>query len=139
MVLVRVLFVAGFGPVSARPALSRRLYQDLLALNLQVEGDYLHTESLGGSKHFAVWSLSDAAQSCFGEPAWPPDIPIPQAWIEFEVEDLEQASAELREAGCRPLVNDMTEPWGQRVTRFLSPEGLLAALVHTPWLRQPGS
>ncbi|PLP37801.1 glyoxalase, partial [Klebsiella variicola] len=26
-------------------------------------------------------------------------------------------------------------PWGQTVTRLLSPEGLLAGLTVTPWLR----
>ncbi|MDA8116857.1 MAG: glyoxalase [Actinomycetota bacterium] len=136
---MKVLFVAGFGPVSSQPADSRRLYRDLLSLDLQAEGDYLHTEALGGSKHFAIWPLTDAAQSCFGKPSWPADIPIPQAWIEFEVEDLDHASTELRDAGYLPLVDAVTEPWGQRVTRFLSPEGLLAALVETPWLRQSAS
>ena len=136
---MKVLFVAGFGPVSSQPADSRRLYRDLLSLDLQAEGDYLHTEALVGSKHFAIWPLTDAAQSCFGKPSWPADIPIPQAWIEFEVEDLDHASTELREAGYLSLVDVVTEPWGQRVTRFLSPEGLLAALVETPWLRQSAS
>lgn len=136
---MQVLFIAGFGPIASQPAESRTLYQDAMALRLKADGDYLHTESLPGAKHFAVWPLSDAAQSCFGSPSWPSELAVPQAWIEFEVDDLDQASAELGAKGYKLLTTAVMEPWGQRVTRFLSPEGLLAALVNTPWLRQSDS
>jgi len=33
------------------------------------------------------------------------------------------------------LVSEKVEPWGQTVTRMLSPEGLLVGLNYTPWLR----
>ena len=29
------------------------------------------------------------------------------------------------------------EPWGQTVTRLLSPEGILIGITLTPWLRTP--
>ena len=136
---MQVLFIAGFGPIASQPAESRTLYRDAMALRLKADGDYLHTESLPGAKHFAVWPLSDAARSCFGSPSWPSELAVPQAWIEFEVDDLDQASAELGAKGYKLLTTAVMEPWGQRVTRFLSPEGLLAALVNTPWLRQSDS
>ncbi len=34
-------------------------------------GGYLHTEGLEGAKTFALWPLSQAAQSCFGKDSWP--------------------------------------------------------------------
>ncbi len=136
---MQVLFIAGFGPIASQPAESRTLYRDAMALRLKADGDYLHTESLPGAKHFAVWPLSDAAQSCFGSPSWPSELAVPQAWIEFEVDDLDQASAELGAKGYKLLTTAVMERWGQRVTRFLSPEGLLAALVNTPWLHQSDS
>ncbi len=60
---------------------------------------------------------------------------MPQAWIEFEVRDLAAATARLQQQGYRLLVAARDEPWGQTVTRLLSPEGLLAGLTVTPWLR----
>jgi hypothetical protein len=57
-----------------------------------------------------------------------------QGWIEYEVQDLASATRILSEKGYRLLVANRTEPWGQTVTRLLSPEGLLTGLTITPWL-----
>jgi len=133
---MKVLFIAGFGPVAAGVEESRRLYEDMLGITFKVEdGDYRHTEELAGAKTFAVWPLSQAAESCFGSSEWPPDIPAPQAWLEFDVDDVEAATKELEDQGCRLLVRNRTEPWNQVVTRLLSPEGLLVGVTMTPWLR----
>src|SRR5690348_4277233 len=73
---IRILFVAGFGPVVPDAATSRALYGDALGIRFKEEdGLYLHTESLSGVKTFALWPLSQAAESCFGAPSWPPEIP----------------------------------------------------------------
>ena len=71
----------------------------------------------------------------FGADSWPPDVPTPQGWIEFDVEDVAAASAVLKRRGYTLLVDSREEPWGQTVTRLLSPEGLLVGLTYTPWLR----
>jgi hypothetical protein len=34
------------------------------------------------------------------------------------------------------LIKNKTEPWGQTVSRFLSPEGLLVGITLTPSLRE---
>jgi hypothetical protein len=133
---MKVLFIAGFGPVAAGVEESRRLYEDVLGITFKIEdGDYRHTEELAGAKTFAVWPLSQAAESCFGSSEWPSDIPAPQAWLEFDVDDVEAATKELEERGYRLLVRNRTEPWNQVVTRLLSPEGLLVGVTMTPWLR----
>lgn len=135
---MKVLFVAGFGPIAADVDESRRLYEDALGITFKVEdGDYRHTEQLAGAKSFAVWPLAQAAVSCFGTDRWPEDVPRPQAWLEFDVEDVEAATHEMEERGYRLLVANRKEPWGQVVTRMLSPEGLLVGLTLTPWMR-PG-
>ena len=84
-----VQFIASVAVITADPVQSRRLYMDALGLPLQAaEGDdYFHSESIGGSKHFGVWPLTQAAQACFGTDTWPADRPIPQASVEFEVDD----------------------------------------------------
>ena len=133
---LKVLFIAGFGPIVRDPESSGKLYADTLGIPFEEEpGGYLHTGKLDGAKQFALWPLTQAAESCFGSGTWPNDAPIPQAWIEFDVEDLQEATNELKKQGYRLLVAARKEPWGQTVTRLLSPEGLLVGVTHTPWLR----
>ena len=138
---MKVLFIAGFGPITADVEGSRRLYEDALGIAFKLEdGEYRHTEELKGANSFAVWPLEQAAESCFGAKEWPSDIPRPQAWLEFDVEDVAAATAEMESRGYRLLVANRTEPWGQVVSRVLSPEGLLVGLTMTPWMRnQPTS
>lgn len=136
---VNVLFVAGFGPIVRDGADSREFYLHTLGLPLDpMPGSdaYFHSEKLDGVKHFALWPLGNAAQSCFGADAWPDDVATPQSWVEFEVEDLAVATRVLKQHGCRLLVDQRTEPWGQTVTRLLSPEGILVGVTITPWLRE---
>lgn len=134
---MEILFVAGFGPIVDKGKASQKLYREAFGLPLKEDADgYLYTGQLDGVKHFALWPLRLAAQSCFGKDAWPHDVPVPQAWVEFEVENIETATKELQSKGYRPLVANQTEPWGQTVTRFISPEGLLVAITVTPALRE---
>ena len=125
---LRVLFVVGFGPIVHETGESRKLYRDALTIPFKEESDgYLHTEALAGAKTFALWPLSQVAQSCFGKDSWPENIPVPQAWLEFDVDNVDEATAALEAKGYRMLVRNKKEPWGQTVSRFLAPEGLLIA------------
>ena len=134
---VQVQFIAGFGPIVPESSASRRLYGQVLGIPFkEEEGGYLHTEALNGAKSFALWPLSQAAQSCFGKDSWPDDIPQPQAWLEFDVESVEKATSALESLGYRILVKNKKEPWGQTVSRLLAPEGLLIGITFTPSLRE---
>jgi Glyoxalase-like domain len=134
---IEVLFIVGFGPIVRDTAESRKLYGEALGIAFKEEsGGYLHTEALEGAKTFALWPLSEAAQSCFGSESWPEDVPVPQAWLEFDVANVEEATADLASRGYRVLVNNQKEPWGQTVTRLLSPEGLLVGVTFTPGMRK---
>lgn len=133
---LKVLFVAGFGPIVRVEGESRKLYRDVLGIPFKEERDgYLHTEALPGAKTFALWPLSQVAQSCFGKDSWPTKIPVPQAWLEFDVDSVEKATAVLESQGCQMLVKVHKEPWGQIVSRFISPEGLVIGITFTPLLR----
>jgi catechol 2,3-dioxygenase-like lactoylglutathione lyase family enzyme len=134
---LKVLFVAGFGPIVRDAAKSRAFFQATLGLPLEAmphDDTYLHGH-LDGVKHFSLWPLSSAAESCFGTSEWPKEVPVPQAWLELDVEDVAAASKVLKDRGYRLLVDHRTEPWGQTVTRLLSPEGILVGLTYTPWMR----
>ena len=114
---IGVLFIAGFGPIVREAAASRKLYSRILAISFKEEkGGYLHTEGLEGAKTFALWPLSEAAQSCYGTDTWPGDVPVPQAWIEFDVEDVEKATAELETRGYRMLVKNKKGNRGARLS-----------------------
>ena len=134
---VKVLFIAGFGPIVCEATASRKLYSEILSIGFEEETDgYLHTEALKGAKTFALWPLCQAAQSCFGKDSWPDEIPSPQAWLEFDVDNVEEATLELESRGYRMLVKNKKEPWGQTVSRFLAPEGLLVGITFTPSMRE---
>ena len=133
----KVLFIAGFGPIDRDVAKSRALYSDSLGILFKEDtGGYLYTGAMQGAKHFALWPLLQAAQSCFGSDSWPDNIPVPQAWLEFEVENVAKTTADLESRGYQMLIRNKTEPWGQTVSRFLSPERLLVGVTFTPSLRE---
>jgi catechol 2,3-dioxygenase-like lactoylglutathione lyase family enzyme len=134
---INVLFVAGFGPIVRDTDAAKKVYKHVLGLPLEGD-DYLSSNQVDGVKEFALWPLSQAAESCFGSKEWPKGLPVPQAWLEFDVADIEAATKELEAQGYRLLVSARKEPWGQTVTRFLSPEGILLGVTHTPWLRGEG-
>ncbi len=134
---IEVLFIAGFGPIDRDVAGSRALYADSLGISFKEDASgYLYTGALQGAKHFALWPLSQAALSCFGTDSWPDSYPVPQSWLEFEVENVERATADLESRGYRMLIRNKKEPWGQTVSRFLSPEGLLVGITFTPSMRE---
>ncbi len=133
----KILFIAGFGPIVRDREASQELYSEAFRIPFkEAEGGYFYTGALEGAKHFAPWPLSQAAESCFGKASWPDEISIPQAWIEFDVDSVEIATAELQSRGYLTLVAAKKEPWGHAVTRFLGPEGLLIGITFTPWMRE---
>jgi catechol 2,3-dioxygenase-like lactoylglutathione lyase family enzyme len=134
---MEILFIAGFGPISREPAASRQFYTGALGLSLEADGDYLHSGDVDGARHFAVWPLEQAAESCYDSKEWPADVPVPQAWVEFDVTDVAAAAAELESGGHTLIHGARTMPWGQTLARLLSPEGLLVGIAHTPWMREP--
>ena len=132
-----VLFVAGFSPIVADPAAASAFSRDDLGLPLEtVQGDYIAVDGFEGTKHLGVWPLADAAESCFGVRAWPDDVPVPQATLEFEVADVAAAADELVAKGHTLIHETRTEPWGQVIARLMAPGGLLVGVCHTPWLHE---
>jgi catechol 2,3-dioxygenase-like lactoylglutathione lyase family enzyme len=135
---VDVQFIASVSVIAPDPATSRQLYVAALGLPLErLDGEYFASERIDGSKHFGVWPLAEAARACFGTDAWPPDRPVPQASIEFELagpDAVAEGAAELESRGFRLLHGVRTEPWGQTVARLQTVEGLIVGLSHAPWL-----
>jgi catechol 2,3-dioxygenase-like lactoylglutathione lyase family enzyme len=130
---MKVLYVSSIAPIIRDAPASHRLYREALGLPLDKgDGDYVFTDELDGVRHFGLWPLSEAAQACFGTPDWPADVPVPQASLEFGVDDVPAAAAELVERGYRLLHEARTEPWGQTIARLLSPEGLIVGVDHMP-------
>jgi len=58
---IKVLFVAGFGPIVRDRIAGRKLYGQTLNISFKEEqGGYLHTEALQGVRSFALWPLDQA-------------------------------------------------------------------------------
>jgi hypothetical protein len=52
---LKVLFIAGFGPILRDAGESRKLYRDVLGTPFKEEsGGYLHTETVSGARSFAL-------------------------------------------------------------------------------------
>jgi catechol 2,3-dioxygenase-like lactoylglutathione lyase family enzyme len=137
---MKISFVAGFGPIIRDPEGALAFWRAGLDIAFEEPSPgYFTTERLDGVKHFALWSLAEAAESTFGTDEWPPDVPAPQAWLEFDVESPDavgDAVAEMEAAGHHVLRGSREEPWGQTTARLLSPEGLLVGITFTPWMHE---
>jgi catechol 2,3-dioxygenase-like lactoylglutathione lyase family enzyme len=139
---MEILFIAGFAPIVPDPPRAHAFYRDALGLPLLTNAgnpDYIAMDGFGGVKHFGVWPLADAAQSCFGVREWPANVPVPQATLELELKSadaVEDGARELEARGYALLHGRRTEPWGQVLARLLGPEGLLIGLSYAPWLHE---
>ena len=136
---MKIEFLSTIAVITPDPPGSGRLYADALGLPLEGDGDdqYRHTDQIAGCKHFGVWPLSQAAESCFGSAEWPADRPVPQVSIEFDVADaaaVDAAARELEQAGHELLHPAREEPWGQTVARLQSVEGAIVGISYVPSL-----
>jgi catechol 2,3-dioxygenase-like lactoylglutathione lyase family enzyme len=134
-----IQFIATLAVITPDLQKSRELFIDALGLPLEASpgSDYVHSERIDGSKHFAIWPLSEAAQACFGTPHWPADRTVPQVSLEFEVRDadaVQSAAEELRQRGYTLLHGRREEPWGQTVARLQSQEGSIIGISFAPSL-----
>jgi hypothetical protein len=139
---MKILFIASVAVIVSEPAASRALYMDAIGLPLEPHDgdDYYYSEKIGGSKHFGVWPLSQAAEACFGSKEWPASRPVPQVSIEFEVaaeQHVAEAAEELGSKGYEPLHMVRTELWGQTIARLQTAEGVIVGISYAPWLHKP--
>jgi catechol 2,3-dioxygenase-like lactoylglutathione lyase family enzyme len=133
---VNIEFLSTVAVIAPDPSASRDLYVGALGLPLEGQGNgYRHSEQIAGCKSFGIWPLSQAAEACFGRPAWPAERPVPQVSIEFDVGDaaaVGRAAQELEQAGYALLHPPREEPWGQTVARLQSPEGAIVGISYIP-------
>ncbi len=131
--------IAGFATITPDPAASAALYRDTLGLSFKSQGDYLYMDRFPGTNHFGMWPLAEAALACFAQREWPESVPVPTSTIEFELADVaavEAAVAQMKAGGQVFIHEARTEPWGQTLARFMSPENILVGLSYAPWLHE---
>jgi catechol 2,3-dioxygenase-like lactoylglutathione lyase family enzyme len=62
---MKVVFVAGYGPITTDTKKSAAFYRESLGLSFKEEADgYFHTEELEGVKHFALWPVLATCPIC---------------------------------------------------------------------------
>jgi len=138
---MRPLFIGAVGVITSSLEEGRALYVDAIGLPLrQADGtNFLHSERLEGTKYFGVWPLSAAAKACFGSDSWPAGRPVPQSFIEFEVDrpaSVASAASELEAKGYGLLHGPRTDPWGQTVARLQTRDGLIVGISYVPWMHR---
>jgi catechol 2,3-dioxygenase-like lactoylglutathione lyase family enzyme len=136
---MKPLFVGAVGVITRTLAEGRALYVDALGLPLETAdgANFLASEKLEGSKYFGVWPLAEAAKACFGTETWPAHLPVPQMFVELEMESpaaVHEAAAEIEAKGQRLLHPARTDPWGQTVARLQTPDGLVVGISYVPWM-----
>ena len=142
--MIDVKFISSIAIITRDPRQSRALYVDALKLPLQPpdpSDDYVFTDKVDGAKHFGVWPLTQVAQACFGDSEWPKGRPVPQLSVEFDVAtetDVGPAADELANKGYELLHAARTEPWGQVVARFQTPEGVILGISYMPPMHEAG-
>jgi catechol 2,3-dioxygenase-like lactoylglutathione lyase family enzyme len=134
---MQIVFFSSVAIITDDPAQSRAFFVEALGLPLagQAGDDYVFSDKIDGSKHFGIWPLAQAAQMCFGTPAWPADRKVPQVSIEFDVESehaVAEAANELEGRGYALLHPSRTEPWGQTVARLQTVEGAIVGISYVP-------
>jgi hypothetical protein len=108
---MKVSFVAGFGPIIREADAAHAFWRDGLGIAFEEPAPgYLTNDDLDGVKAFAMWPLSQAAEATFGSPDWPADLPVPQAWIELDVESPDAVGTALEAGQVDQLVIDETAP-----------------------------
>ena len=139
-----IQMIASVAVISVDPGADRALFVDTMGLPLHgpesvPDSAYVFSDEIPGAKHFGVWPLDEAAESCFGSAGWPDTHPVPQASIELEVgsaDEVDRAAEELTARGHRLLHGPRTEPWGQVVARLQGSSGVLVGVCWTPWYHE---
>ena len=63
---MKIELIASVAVITRDPPASYQLYVDALGLPLEGQDDYIHSEDIGGCKHFGVWPLPQAAKRASG-------------------------------------------------------------------------
>ncbi len=138
---MKIQFIASVSVIAPNPTTSRKLFVEAPGV---ASGGGRGRRLLPQRTHrrqqaLRRLALRQAAQACFGRPDSPVAYPVPQACVEFEVQDgpaVQAAAEELRGKGFTLLHEAREEPWEQPVARLQSVEGALIGISYAPWLHQ---
>ena len=102
-----------------------QFYREVLGLPVdhQPGGSY-SVVKVPGVLHFGLWSRAAAAEATFGDRNAVERIPLGFA-VEFEVDSVGPAADAIGERGWQIAQAPKKEPWGQALSRFFLPSGML--------------
>lgn len=98
---MRNINIAGFGPIvpdvaSESQAPRRRTPHRAQSGNWRLPP----RQGRGWREELRSVAAGACAQSCFGNHSWPADIPAPQAWLEFDVDNVDRRKWSRRAIAC---------------------------------------
>ena len=128
--------VASIGEIVDDVEAAVSFYRDVLGLPVKYEEGSGYAEvEVEGALHFGIWGRQHAAKATFGSPDATARIPLGFT-IEFEVDEVAEASSAIKRKGWAIVQPPKKETWGQVTSRFFSPGGSLSGFAETPWRRQ---
>lgn len=128
--------VAGIAEIVEDVNEALAFYRDVLGLEVkQQQGDDYALVAVPGVLHFGVWNRGHAAECTLGSRELADRIPLGFT-LEFEVDRVEDAAANIEAAGRDVAQAPRTEPWGQKTMRMFSPGGSVLGFAETPWARR---
>lgn len=128
--------VAGIADIVEDLDAAVRFYRDVLGLPVKYgQGESYAEIEIGGILHFGIWSREGAAEATLGDSAAVDRVPLGFT-VGFEVDAVEPSSQTMVERGWQMVQPAKKEPWGQIISRFLSPSGALCEVSETPRARQ---
>lgn len=127
--------VAGVGEIVEDVDAAVAFYRDVLGLEVEYDGEGAYADvKVSGIAHYGLWDRRAAAESILGDRALADQVPLGFA-LGFEVDAVDADSTTAEQRGLALIQQPKTEPWGQVVSRFLLPSGLVGEFSETPWAR----
>ena len=113
-----------------------KFYRDTLGLEVKDQkGDDYAVVTVPGVLHFGIWNRAHAAECTLGSRDLAHEIPLGLT-LEFEVDNVADASEKITGDGYKMVQGPRVEPWGQKSCRMFSPAGSLFGFAETPWARR---
>jgi hypothetical protein len=136
--VVQVL-TATFAPVTADPEASRRLYIDALGLPREHAAwdDYIHSEAIGGSRHFRRVATGSSRSSLLRPCELARHHTRPAGVRGVRARGRRRRPKRGRgiaRSGPRDAARCALGAMGQTVARLLSSEHIIVGLSYAPWL-----
>ena len=128
--------LAGIAEIVENVSEALTFYCDTLGLEVKEKlGDDYAVVVVPGILHFGIWSRAHAAECTFGSRDLADQVPLGLT-LEFEVDNVADASNTISTKGSKIVQGPREEAWGQKSCRMFTPAGSLLGFAESPSARR---